>query len=53
MFEGNPWKNPFFNENYDKVCIIYLIFKKSNIGIKSLLYKELHIKFNRHRSSLL
>ena len=37
MFEGDPWKNPFLNENYEKVRKYKIILKK-NIGIKSLLY---------------
>lgn len=36
MFEGEPWKNPFLNDNYEKVNkYLKLIF---NIGFKSLLY---------------
>jgi hypothetical protein len=27
MFEGEPWKNPFLNENYDKVCKIFNLLK--------------------------
>ena len=41
MFEGEPWKNPFLNDNYEKVnkYIYYIIFYK-NIGFKSILYKK-------------
>ena len=37
MFEGEPWKNPFLNENYEKVRK-YINYFNKNIGIKSLLY---------------
>ncbi len=27
MFEGEPWKNPFLNENYEKVRKYKIILK--------------------------
>ena len=34
MFEGKSWKNPFLNENYDKVCYILYLKIKIIQGLK-------------------
>ena len=40
MFEGEPWKNPFLNENYDKVCNIFYISKINIIQGQKIYYTK-------------